>query len=169
MEEWKDIEGYEGFYQVSTHGRVKSLDRLVWDEWNQCYRKYKERILRPGKSKRGYMVVVLSKSGETTPVKVHRLVLSSFSKNPYNKPQVNHKDGDKSNNVLSNLEWATCSENMIHAYKNGLCSRNKKPIKRLTSEESKMIKTMWRTNLYLKKDLSKTFNVSPSTIRRHIQ
>ena len=94
MEEiWKDIEGYEGLYQVSNMGRVRSL-------------KYKnERILKPRKQS-GYYKVLLY-NNETREYLIHRLVANAFIPNPDNLPQVNHKDEDKANNCVSNLEWCT--------------------------------------------------------------
>lgn len=108
-EVWKDIEGYEGLYQVSTLGRVKSLARE---------RVSKDKILKSSGVR--YKLVCLYKSGIVKYVKVHRLVANAFISNPENKPQVNHKDGNKFNNSVSNLEWATSKENCIHAVQTGL-------------------------------------------------
>lgn len=110
-EVWKDIPGYEGRYQVSDMGRVKSLARVVsCGTWNKSQ---KERVLKPGLCK-GYKQVVLCKDGKREPRTVHRLVAQAFLENSDGKPQINHKDGDKENNRASNLEWATCSENNLH-------------------------------------------------------
>ena len=100
MEEiWRDIDGYEGLYQVSNKGRVKSL-------------KYgKERILRPGWKTGGYLFVILCKNGNQSKQRIHRLVAQAFIPNPNNKPQVNHLDENKKNNCVDNLEWATAKEN----------------------------------------------------------
>jgi len=108
---WKEIKDFEGLYLVSDDGRVKSL---------QTYRGTKPKIKEPYLGKRGYYVVDLSKRGYRKNVKVHRLVALAFIPNPDNKPQVNHIDGDKLNNHVSNLEWATCLENNRHARANGL-------------------------------------------------
>lgn len=110
-EVWKPIEGYEGLYEVSNLGRVASLN----------YRRSKRRgILGGGKSAAGYPVVMVVKDGVQKLVYVHRLVAEAFIENPENKPQVNHKDGNKSNNRIDNLEWATGKENMAHAVRTGL-------------------------------------------------
>lgn len=115
QEIWKDIEDYEGLYQVSDVGRVRSLDRYVH---HSCGGKAKLKgiIKRLTPDKDGYLLVGLSGNGEKpTAGKVHRLVAISFIENPENKPTINHKDGDKSNNHKDNVEWATRSENTRHA------------------------------------------------------
>lgn len=110
MEEiWKDIEGYEGLYQVSNFGRVKSLDRL--DSANHKLKgKLKSTSIRPN----GYVNVILYKNSQRKGYSVHRLVAETFIPNPEQKPQVNHKDEDKTNNTVLNLEWATNKENVNH-------------------------------------------------------
>lgn len=102
---WKDIDGYEGSYQISNYGRVKSVERRS-KKSNGLLMLVKERICKQY-SCRGYMYVCLSKDGEQHKKKVHRLVASSFIPNPNNHPDVNHKDEILSNNNVSNLEWCT--------------------------------------------------------------
>ena len=106
IEEWRDIEGYECLYQVSSLGNVKSLPRETNNQFSWC-----ERILNPGKDKNGYLHVVLCNDGKTKTYKVHRLVANAFIPNPKNLPEVNHKDEDKTNNKVDNLEWMTSKEN----------------------------------------------------------
>ena len=123
-EVWKDIKGYEGLYQVSNFGRVKSLTRL--SKQNHLL---PERFLKTNENDR-YLRVDLWKDGKHKFYEVHRLVAAAFIANPENKPVVNHIDGDKHNNNVNNLEWCTVSENNKHAYKMGLASPvNKTPIK----------------------------------------
>lgn len=117
---WRDIPGYEGVYQVSDSGEVKSLSRLCYGRWGTPVL-LPERILKQKKNKRGYMVVHLRTGKESWPP-VHRLVAIAFIPNPENKSTVNHKDGVKTNNTVPNLEWATESEQMIHAISTGLYS-----------------------------------------------
>lgn len=114
-EEWRDIKGYEGLYQVSSLGNVRKL-RFINNYVN------KEKIFQINQTYGwgGYKKVILYKGGRYKNRYVHRLVAESFIPNPDNKPQVNHKDGVKTNNSVSNLEWCTQSENMLHAYRTGL-------------------------------------------------
>ena len=120
---WKDIPGYEGLYQVSDLGRIKRLPKLVKNEGLRNKSKTfisKELIIKPFNISKGYKGVILTKNGKRTNKKLHRLVAEVFIENPFNKPQVNHIDCDKTNNKVTNLEWVTGSENIIHAVKNGL-------------------------------------------------
>lgn len=119
MEEiWKDIEGYEGKYQVSNLGRVKSLKRKC--NVLNGYRTVNEKILNLNKNRYGYVTVNLSKNNKNKICTIHRLVATAFIPNPENKPQVNHIDGNKTNNIVENLEWVSKEENMQHAVNTGL-------------------------------------------------
>ena len=112
MEEiWKDIEGYEGLYEVSSYGRVKSLGQFVNHNYGgYAYRK--GRILKPANNGQGYLQVVLYKNGYKKTFKVHRLVAEAFLDNPDNLPCVNHRDENPLNNIVSNLEWCTVKYNV---------------------------------------------------------
>ena len=124
-EVWRDIEGFEGHYKVSNLGRVKSCDRVLPHQTHGTWH-IKERILKahssgPGKSK--YTTVMLHcGNGNMECKKIHRLVAEAFIPNYDNLPQVNHIDGVKSNNTVSNLEWVSGQENVDHAWRNGLCN-----------------------------------------------
>lgn len=108
LEEWRSIRGYEGLYQVSNLGRVKSFPRKFTHKGDV--------IILPHRSDKGYLYVTLSKNGRTKHFQVHRLVADAFINNPKNKSQVNHLDGNPSNNNVDNLEWATAQENIRHKY-----------------------------------------------------
>jgi len=117
---WRDINGYEGYYQVSSIGTVKSLERIGCDG-----RLIKSRILKPSKSNYGYLRVILYKFSEAKHFSINRLVALTFIPNPENKPQVNHLNGIKTDDRLENLEWVTYSENCKHAYDTGLNTTEK--------------------------------------------
>ena len=123
-EQWKDIHGFEGKYQVSSLGRIKSVDRILPHKTHGTWH-IKERILRPawrGPAGARYLGVSLHNgNGIMTSLRVHRIVAETFIPNPANLPQVNHIDGDKSNNKVDNLEWVTEKQNTDHAWKTGLC------------------------------------------------
>ena len=117
-EEWRDIEGYEGYYQVSNLGRIRSLNRLVNGKLGS--KVFVKGIIRkPQISKKGYLTVILQKSHKHRTFQIHRLVASAFIPNPLNLPQVNHIDTNKENNLPENLEWITNDDNMAHAIRNG--------------------------------------------------
>ena len=115
MEVWKDIVGYEGKYQVSNLGYIKSLEMWTGDKYIK-----RDKILRGSLSNNGYLYVSLCKGGKAKKYKVNRLVAQAFIENPYNLPITNHIDGDKTNNCVDNLEWTTQSENLKHSYRTGL-------------------------------------------------
>ena len=112
-EEWRPIKGYEGLYEVSNFGRVKSLSRKVRAGKNKI-RTVNERILKPYKSKFGYLVVKSSPKNGSKHFAIHRIVAQAFIPNPNNYPDVNHKDERKDNNIVSNLEWCNHSYNALY-------------------------------------------------------
>lgn len=113
MEEiWKDIKGYEGLYQISNTGKIKSIDRCYAHKGcNGGFYHKKEKILIPAYDKDKYLKVTLCKNGKKNSKSVHRLVAETFISNPNNLPQVNHKDENKQNNSVNNLEWCTVKYN----------------------------------------------------------
>lgn len=120
MEEvWKDIPGYEGLYQVSNLGIVKSYDRIVKHNKGGTAKR-NGTVLKQSTNIWGYNMVTLCKDKIQTGKSVHRLIAISFIHNPENKPQVNHKNGVKTDNRIENLEWVDAFENMAHAFKTGL-------------------------------------------------
>lgn len=125
MEEiWKDIPGYERLYQASNLGQIRSLDRTV--EYVKHYsgrdvkavHNFKGRVLKQSFTS-GYLGVLLSVDGNKTSELVHRLVASTFVDNPDNKPQVDHRDGDRTNNHVDNLLWVTSKENHANTISKG--------------------------------------------------
>lgn len=138
---WKDIEGYEGLYQVSNLGRVKSFPR------NGTIKE--ERILKPNKVG-GYLQVALQNHKNRKYKKVHRLVAETFIPNLENKREVNHIDGDKTNNCVENLEWVTTSENQLHS--NYVLKHNLKPI--LQYDLNGTFIKEWEANMIASKELN---------------
>ena len=118
-EEWRDVIGYEGWYQVSSLGNVRSVDRDILYSNGRIHHTKGVNLVQV-LDKSGYPVVGLSKNQKINMCKVHRLVCLAFTPNPEDKQQVNHIDGVKTNNVVTNLEWNTSSENQQHCVDNGL-------------------------------------------------
>ena len=118
MTEWRDIDGYEGYYQVSNGGQVRSLPRSIMQGKRQV--NLKGRLLKQCSDANGYQIVVLSKGGVHKSCRAHRLVAETFIPNIDGKIEVNHINGNKKDNRVENLEWNTRKENIIHSHKNGL-------------------------------------------------
>lgn len=116
MEEWKDIPGYEGLYQVSNLGRVKRFARNTREGYRTM--KIRERYLIPHLNSNGYYRLSISVNKKSKKVYLHQLVAKSFIENPDNKPNVNHKNNIHTDNRVCNLEWVTQSENIQHYWNN---------------------------------------------------
>jgi hypothetical protein len=118
-EQWKPVLGFEGAYEVSTLGRVRSLTRITRDCWGGT-RTWPGRMLKPKPGKKyGYVNLRLHANGKSRSTSIHVLVAEVFVPNPENKPEVNHKNSDRTCNRATNLEWMTKSEQQHHAFKYG--------------------------------------------------
>ena len=148
--QWRRIEGYEGVYNISSDGMVMS------------HAKKYPKPLKPTITLHGYLTVTLYINGNNKIYKIHRLVAQAFIPNPNNKPQINHIDGLKNNNHYKNLEWATSSENLKHAFASGLRSHKGEnhPMCKLTKADVLLIRSREHTN----QQLSTMLGVSPKYI-----
>lgn len=144
MEIWKDIKGFEGYYQISNYGNVRSLTRF------DGIRERKGQQIKPVLKYNGYLQVGLRKNCSRKYVSIHRLVAIHFIDNPENKTQVNHIDCNKQNNHVSNLEWVSSKENLLHAREHGLRDNMPKgknhPCYGMYGERSKSAKKIVRYN-----------------------
>ena len=159
QEIWKDIQGYEGFYQISNFGRVKSLGGIC----GTCKRKEKIRALHHTKD--GYVKVRLLRNSNDKTYRVHRLVAEAFIPNPNGYDTVNHIDGNKDNNCVDNLEWCDRNKQMQHAYKLGL----KQPVhtnRKLSDDDIRYIRKnyKWQSQEFGTVALSKKFGVTNKVI-----
>lgn len=149
---WRDIAGYEGLYQVSNFGRVRRLRKAT-----------PPYVLELRLDNKGYPRVFLSHDGEVKNKLVHRLVAQTFIPNPDSKPEVNHLNGDKTNNHVENLGWATRAENQQHAYDTGLRGSNgNNPLAKLTDAQVVYIRD--NPDGLLGAELATMFSVDPATI-----
>lgn len=163
-EEWCDVSGYEGLYQVSSCGRVKSLARTKLGKGG-CVLEVKERILKAGLGNHGYLFVCLYKDNKNNTPTIHRLVANEFIANTENKPEVNHLNGKTDNRVCS-LEWVTPKDNIAHAIETGLMNNvgeNNGRCK-LTDNDCELIKIKYATGKYTQKELGEEYGVTPSNI-----
>jgi hypothetical protein len=170
MEEiWKDVKNYEGVYQVSNFGNVKSLPRQWIGGLPNAPRKHNGLVLSSAKDKKGYLRVLLSKPGERHTYKVHRLVAIAFIENPENKKEVNHINGIKTDNRLCNLEWCSTMENMRHSILIGLRDNvnikgENHPLKKLSESQVKDIRSLKEGGNVSSSTLANVFGVSYYTI-----
>lgn len=164
MEKWKDVDGFQGFYQVSNMGRVRSLDRFVKHS-KITNRLIKGKTFTPKPDSHGYYTIQLCKNKVCKSLKVHRLVAIAFIDNPENKPEVNHVRGNKMDNRSTELEWSTSSENQLHAFRTGLqipLSGEKCYQSKLSDQQVLEIKKLLQTKSG--SEISRMFNVSRGTI-----
>lgn len=161
-ETWKDIKGYEGLYQVSKSGKIKTLPREVRNT-EKSFRKLGEKIHIPCDNGNGYKYVTLSSNRKVNHVYIHRAVAEAFLCNCFELPEVNHIDGDKSNNHIDNLEWCTRGENMKHAHKSGLTFSHKGEDSynaKLTEEKVLKVRELFATGKYMQITLADMFGIS---------
>ncbi len=161
---WKNIKNYEGLYQISNLGRVKSLERKVkHSRANIGYYIKKEKILKNNILDSGYYYICFCENNIKKHFRLSRVIASTFILNPLNKPEVNHKDGDKSNNRADNLEWVTGEENKRHAVENGLVARGERNWNaKLREKDVKLIRIIG--NYLSQKELTELFKVAQVTI-----
>lgn len=164
---WKDIKGFEGLYQVSDDGRVKSVGRYKPNHTKMQYVPESIKVQRVQPN--GYCVVDLYKGNKAKTIGVHILVAQAFIDNPCHKETVNHIDGIKTNNNVSNLEWATPTEQNIHLYRCGLKSAEgiKKSVGAMNDATSKKVVCLDTGRIFKSaSEASRFFGVSPSYIMR---
>lgn len=165
-EVWKDIDGYNGIFQVSNLGRVRSIDRFVKGAYGKRW--IKGKIFKPVLNKSdGYLRVVFMVDGISKRHYIHRLIANAFLPKIKGKEYVNHIDGNKLNNSISNLEWCTLKENQQHAFriglnhgKSGTANNNAK----LSSQMAKEIIKDYQSGTYTYRELAKKYHVGHSTI-----
>jgi hypothetical protein len=162
MEEWKDIKGYKGIYQVSDMGRIRSLDRIIKYSHNRIDELRKGKLLAINKCGH-YSRVRLAKNGKGKTYLVHRLIAAVFISNPENKPQVNHINGDRHDNNIANLEWCTSKENMNHAFNNYLI---RKVINSKTDVFSALAIKTYMDAGFSNKEISLLYNTTTDHISR---
>ncbi len=165
-EEWRSVEGYEGAYEVSNFGRVRSLTRMVASKAGSR-RLLRGRVLRLGVDSNGYLHFSARLDGTCRTVKVHQLVARTFVAGASDGKQVNHKDGVKANNASSNLEWVSASENILHAVRTGLrvavCGEQQ-PAAKLSEAQVLEIRRIAREGQYSQKKIARMFGVCQMTI-----
>jgi hypothetical protein len=162
---WKEVDGYENYYQISNFGRVRSLDREARTKSGSlCIRSGK--ILKPRLDRYGYFIIGLTDNRKQNKRLISRLVALAFIPNPENKPTVNHIDGNKLNNRVDNLEWATYGEQQKHAYSKGLMDAigEKNNLAKLTKKQAIEIYELAWSGKYTQKEIAKMYNVSQAAI-----
>ena len=168
-EDWKEIEGYGNIYSISNFGRVMSKARTQTYSDGRVYR-HTDKILKPSTSTSGYSIIHFYFEGDRTTLQLHRLVSEAFIPNIENKPCVNHKDGDKKNNHISNLEWNTYSENNVHAVETGLRQNPdnsyRSKLSKLTEEQYQYIADNCKLGVpgHTASEIAKLFGVSDQTV-----
>lgn len=152
---WKPIKGFEGFYEVSSSGRVRSIDRIVYFKNNKGCRHYKGKVLSQ-KYHNGYAMVNLNKNKNLSVLYVHRIVAETFIPNPNNFKVVNHVSGIKTDNSVENLEWCTSAHNNLHARKNNLTNDNMEGFQKNNDENKIQLSCYKNGNFVVTQDCSRS-------------
>jgi transposase-like protein len=166
VETWVDIKDYEGIYQVSSLGNVKSLPRFRYGKRGELIT-VQGKLLKQKTTESGYKTVHLRDADRELHPSVHRMVATSFIRNTLDKPTVNHIDGNKANNSVSNLEWSTQSEQMLHAVKNNLLEV--RGTAKYTKEFKTLVYNFYIENKISIKKLAEHFSISERTAGRIAQ
>lgn len=170
-EKWLPIKNYENYYEVSNLGRIRALDIYVRNDGNFAGGFIKDRKIRDQQTNRyGYKTIKLCKHGKCQRYLVHRIVAKAFLPTQNINYQINHIDGDKTNNCVTNLEWVTPAENMKHAWKTGLITNehlvgSSHANSKLTEEKVLEIRKMAESKKYKRQDICDKFNIKLSTYK----
>jgi hypothetical protein len=163
---WRDVDGFKDWYQISNYGRVRSLDRLtIHKDGGNIYRKGK--YLNPKYDSNGYLNIILYKYNKAYRRLLHRLVTLAFLENPNELKEVNHKNCNKSDNKLENLEWCSRQQNVRHAVENNLCDCNNgegNPLSKLKNDDILRMRELRDKEHLSMQKLSRIFNTTESNI-----
>ncbi|MFP7414368.1 NUMOD4 domain-containing protein [Priestia filamentosa] len=165
---WKPVKGYEDLYEISHLGRIKSLERRLYDSKGNFLRVQPE-IIRTNETKsKRYKQFHLSRNNKRKNVYIHRLVAEHFIDNPFNKPHVNHIDGNKTNNHYTNLEWVTLKENTIHAGESKLMEYGSSRYNsKLNDDSVREIRRLYK-EVKSFEEIARMFGVTRATIKQVI-
>lgn len=163
---WKDIPGYEGIYQASPDGLIRSCDRTV-NHTDGRVRNLKGKVLAGRKARKGYLQVLLRKDKSSISEYVHRLVAKTYLPNELNLPEVNHIDGNNQNNNVNNLEWCTRKHNMAHAKENNLIDYRNLNSK-INEEKAQSIRKMYEQGNVTQSKIAVLFNLDQSHVSKII-
>lgn len=171
MEIWVPIKGYDGIYEISNIGNVKSLPKK-WVSGHSTVRSHTGKIIKPTNNQHGYLYVSLSNGEFKKTFKIHRLVAMAFIPQIENKNIVNHKNGIKTDNSVDNLEWVNSSENMIHAVKTGLTNPRKgvkSNLSKLNDEIVKQIREIYFGKKITQKEIAVMYGINQSNVSHIIK
>lgn len=163
MENWRSLSGFDGYYDVSDLGRIKSLKRQILRR-DGSYQSRRESFIKPNTIGTGYSYVVLSKDGEGKSYLLHRLVAQTFQPNPHNKPQVSHLDGNLNNNRASNLIWSTQQEIVDRCIESGNFKTASSKKSQNTINEIKRLYLLG----YSKSEIGRFVGATPQTVHKYL-